>query len=140
MTATPQEIYQRYIWSGAITRDADALAGMFTADGIWEAPLAPAGSFPRRLEGRDQIRTGMAAYHQRLPETTGRVDISKSRYVLLVTVDPDVFIAEADTILSGPEGTTTTISLVQIFRIRDGKIALLRDYFAPEHLTYLRSS
>jgi uncharacterized protein len=27
---------------------------------------------------------------------------------------------------------TTTVSLVQIFRVRDGRIALLRDYFAPE--------
>jgi limonene-1,2-epoxide hydrolase len=25
-----------------------------------------------------------------------------------------------------------TVSLVQIFRVRDGKIVLLRDYFAPE--------
>ena len=42
-----------------------------------------------------------------------------------------MFIAEIDTVLNGPAGTTT-ISLVQIFRIRDEKIALLRDYFAPE--------
>jgi limonene-1,2-epoxide hydrolase len=28
-----------------------------------------------------------------------------------------------------------TVSLVQIFRIRDGKIALLRDYFAPGLVT-----
>jgi hypothetical protein len=30
---------------------------------------------------------------------------------------------------SGPE----TVSIVQIFRIRDGKIAMIRDYFTPEH-------
>ncbi|MFI7057626.1 hypothetical protein ACWDOR_37185 [Streptosporangium canum] len=29
--------------------------------------------------------------------------------------------------------TKAAVSLVQIFRLRDGKIALLRDYFAPEH-------
>lgn len=34
----------------------------------------------------------------------------------------------------GVAGEAMTMSLVQIYRIRDGKIALLRDYFAPEHV------
>jgi limonene-1,2-epoxide hydrolase len=54
--------------------------------------------------------------------------------VVHATVDPSVFIVEIDTVLTGPAGTTT-MSLVQIFRIRDGQIAMLRDYFAPEHVT-----
>jgi limonene-1,2-epoxide hydrolase len=29
-----------------------------------------------------------------------------------------------------PEAQRTTMSLVQIFRLRDGQIAMLRDYFA----------
>jgi hypothetical protein len=41
------------------------------------------------------------------------------------TADPGVFMAEIDTVLNGPAGTTT-ISLVQIFRFRGRKIALLR--------------
>ncbi|MFI6274872.1 hypothetical protein [Streptomyces sp. NPDC050988] len=50
---------------------------------------------------------------------------------------PDVFIAEIDTVFDGDgdgegDGEDVTVSLVQIFRIRDGKIARLRDYFAPE--------
>lgn len=47
------------------------------------------------------------------------------------TADPGVFIVEVDAVVNGPAGPTT-VSLVQIFRVRDGKIALLRDYFAPE--------
>jgi ketosteroid isomerase-like protein len=31
----------------------------------------------------------------------------------------------------GVTGERTTVSLVQIFRTRDGKIAMLRDYFRP---------
>lgn len=54
-----------------------------------------------------------------------------SGYQLHTTADPGVFIAEIDTVLSSPAGTKT-VSLVQIFRVRDGKIVLLRDYFAPE--------
>jgi limonene-1,2-epoxide hydrolase len=59
------------------------------------------------------------------------VNAEQSRYVLHATADPDVFIAEIDTALEGADGATTT-SLVQIFRVSDGKIALLRDYFAAD--------
>ncbi|WP_429216448.1 hypothetical protein [Kitasatospora sp. MAP12-9] len=57
--------------------------------------------------------------------------------MLHTTADPDVFIAEIDTIFDGDgdgdgDGEDVAVSLVQIFRIRDGKIARLRDYFAPE--------
>jgi ketosteroid isomerase-like protein len=133
MTATPQEIYERYLWAGAITRNADALADLFTADGVWEAPLAPAdATLPRRLEGREQIRTEMAAYHQRLAGTGDTADAGSSRYTLHVTTDPSVFIAEVDAVVNRA-GEPRTISLVQIFRIAPGgKIALVRDYFGPE--------
>jgi limonene-1,2-epoxide hydrolase len=30
------------------------------------------------------------------------------------------------------QGWPVVVSLVQIFRIRDGKIVLVRDYFAPD--------
>jgi SnoaL-like domain len=129
---TPQEILQRCVWAGAMTRNADALAGLFAADGVLEAPLVPLGyDYPRRVEGREQIRAAMAAYYQRSANLGQTVDTGKSGYLLYTTFDPGVFIAEIDTVLDGPAGTTT-ISLVKIFRVRDGKIALLRDYFAPE--------
>ncbi|WP_420116995.1 hypothetical protein, partial [Micromonospora sp.] len=46
-----------------------------------------------------------------------------------VTRDPDVFIAEIDVAFDGTDGQRTTMSLVQIFRLRTGQIAMLRDYF-----------
>jgi uncharacterized protein len=135
---TPQEIYQRYLWASAMTRNADALARLFADDGVLESPLVPPGhDYPRRLEGREQIRAGMAAYYQRSADAaqaaaSGQApDTAKSRYVLHTTADPDVFIVEIDAVLSGPAGSTT-IPLVQIFRVRDDKITLLRDYFAAE--------
>ena len=136
MTADPKEIYQRYLWASALTRNADALAELFTEDGVLESPLVPAGhEYPRRLEGRDQIRAGMAAWYQRpAADSEQEPDPGNSRYVLHPTTDPSVFITEIDAALKGPAGTRT-MSLVQIFRIRDGKIALMRDYFAPEYVT-----
>ncbi|GAA0441753.1 nuclear transport factor 2 family protein [Streptomyces stramineus] len=133
MPKTPQEIFESYVYAGAMTRNADALAESFTEDGIFEAPLLPPGaSLPRRLEGREEIRKAMAAYYERQAQGGRSPNLEKSGYVLHTTSSPDVFIAEIDTVLDGDEGEEdTTHSLVQIFRIRDGKIARLRDYFAP---------
>lgn len=137
MPATSQEIFGRYLRAGALMRDADALAELVAEDGVFEAPLVPAGHvFPTRLAGREAIRAGMAAYYQRSagargPVTECPVDAAKSGYVLHHTADPDVFIAEIDTVVD-VAGQTVTLSLVQIFRLREGKIALLRDYFAPD--------
>ena len=65
MAATPQEIYQRYLWA-TLTQNADAVAEMFTVDGVLQAPLVRAGqAFPRHLEGREAIRTGLAEYDHR---------------------------------------------------------------------------
>nr|BFE86597.1 hypothetical protein GCM10020093_091980 [Planobispora longispora] len=61
------------------------------------------------------------------------LNVDRSRYVLHTTADPDVFIVEIDAAFDEPAGAAT-VSLLKIFRMRDGKIALLRDYFAPEEV------
>ncbi|MFF2074809.1 nuclear transport factor 2 family protein [Kitasatospora sp. NPDC058162] len=135
MSRTPQEIFQSYVHAGAMTRNADALAECFTEDGVFEAPLMPAGAaFPRRLEGRAEIRAAMAAYYERQATGDGRApNVERSAYVLHTTADPDVFIAEIDTVFDGDDGEEDrAVSLVQIVRVRDGRIARLRDYFSPD--------
>ena len=132
MSTQPQEIFERYVRAGAMTRNPDAVAELFTPDGVYEAPFVPEGhAFPRRLVGRAEIRAGLAAYYELSAGTGGTVNVEQSRYVLHTTADPDVFIAEIDTVVDGADGATT-ISLVQIFRVTEGKIALLRDYFAAD--------
>lgn len=124
MPATPEQIFQRYLHAGALTRDPDAVAALFAPDGVYEAPFARP-PFPRRLAGRAEIRDRLAAlYREPLPDR-GAVDTARSRYALHLTTDPDTFIAEIDTAFANGE----TMSLVQIYRVRDGLITLLRDYF-----------
>jgi hypothetical protein len=41
VTLTHKEIFERYLYAGAISRDPDAQAAMFTEDGVYEAPLIP---------------------------------------------------------------------------------------------------
>jgi ketosteroid isomerase-like protein len=126
---TRQEIFERYIYAGAITRNPDAIAAMFTDDGVYDAPLVPDGHpLRRRLVGRDAIRTGIGVYH-RQPTYQGTMNVERSAYVLHDTADPDVFVAEIDVAFDEADGRRTTMSLVQIFRLRDGQIAMLRDYF-----------
>ncbi|QDQ15418.1 nuclear transport factor 2 family protein [Streptomyces spectabilis] len=133
MPRSPQEIFERYVYAGAMTRNADAVAESFTEDGVLEAPLMPPGaSFPRRLVGRDEIRTALAAYYARQARDDRVPNLEKSGYVLHTTSDPDVFIAEIDTVFDGDgDADDTAVSLVQIFRVREDRIARLRDYFAP---------
>jgi ketosteroid isomerase-like protein len=131
VTLTHKELFERYVYAGAITRNPDAVAELFTEDGVYEAPLVPDDHrLPRRLAGRDAIRAGVGAYH-REPAFQGSVDTERSRYALHETEHPDVFIVEIDTMLNGPDGRSAPVSLVYIFRVRDGRIAMLRDYIAP---------
>ncbi|MEO6088553.1 MAG: nuclear transport factor 2 family protein [Umezawaea sp.] len=128
-----RELFERYIRAG-MSKDPSAVAAMFTEDGVIEAPLVPpGGAFPARMAGHDEIEAGLAAYYARPVDTGLKVLMDQSRYVLHTTEDPAVFIAEIDTAYE-KAGEVTRMSLVQIFRLRDGKIALLRDYFAPEHV------
>ena len=119
------------MYASAVSRDPDAYAAMFTEDGVLETPLIPQDHpLPRRMVGRDAIRAGSTAY-QRVPAYQGTVNFEQSAYVLHETADPDVFIAEIDTVFDEANGQRTTMSLVKIFRVRDGQIVSLRDYFTP---------
>jgi uncharacterized protein len=92
---THKEIFARYIYAGAITRSPDAIAAMFTEDGVYDAPLVPDGHPLHRLVGRDAIRTGTSVYH-RQPTDQATMNAERTTYVLHDTADPDVFIAEID--------------------------------------------
>jgi ketosteroid isomerase-like protein len=117
------------MYAGAITRDPDAIAAMFTEDGVYDSPMVPDDHPLRRLVGRDAIRTGVGAYHRR-PTYQATMNLERSAYVLHDTTDPDVFLAEIDVAFDEADGRRTTMSLLQIFRLRDGRIAKLRDYFS----------
>ncbi|MFF2144479.1 nuclear transport factor 2 family protein [Kitasatospora sp. NPDC058190] len=135
MSRTPQEIFQRYLHAGPLTRDADALAETFTEDGAFEAPFMPVGgALPRRIVGRAAIRAAMVASCRQQLKDHRKPNLQKSGHVLHTTSDPEVFIAEIDTVFDGDD-EDIVVSPVQIFRTRDGRIARLRDYFAPALLS-----
>lgn len=76
----------------------------------------------------------MSAFHRELA-SQGTVNAGQSRLAVHDTTDADVFIAGLDAVLDHPGGQCEQVSLVQVFRIRDGRIAVLRDYFTLQTCT-----
>lgn len=110
--------------------DADGFADLFALDGVIEAPFTGPPGARLRLEGREAIR----AYSHRVMAASLRLE-SFDQVGLLETTDPEVVVAEVRT--SGTvtsTGHSFTATSVQIFRIRDGRIVLFRDFADPRGL------
>lgn len=114
-----------------LARDMEAFADLFTDDGVIEMPFAAPG-MPARLEGREAIRAFSAR------PGVGHVEISDLRVRdLHRTADPEVVIVELMSVGRIPAtGAAFEVPCIQVFRIRDGRIVLFRDYTGPmsDHL------
>jgi uncharacterized protein (TIGR02246 family) len=126
--ATPADILarrRRLILSG----DADGYADLFAPDAVTEMPFAPPGA-PSRLAGREAVR----AYARQVMTAPLRLEEYEVTE-LHQTQDPEVVVVEMRT-----RGTLTTTgqsfaaTSVQILRIREGRIAVFRDFANPRIL------
>jgi uncharacterized protein (TIGR02246 family) len=126
--ATPADILarrRRLILSG----DADGYADLFAPDAVTEMPFAPPGA-PSRLAGREAVR----AYARQVMAAPLRLEEYEVTE-LHQTQDPEVVVVEMRT-----RGTLTTTgqsfaaTSVQILRIREGRIAVFRDFANPRIL------
>jgi uncharacterized protein len=126
-SATPADVLaerRRLTLSG----DADGLAGLYASDAVIESPFAPGA--PARLEGREAIRE----YSRRVMASPLRLDDYEVTE-LYQTQDPEVVIVE----MRGAGTLTTTgqsfsATSIQILRIREGQIVLVRDFANPRIL------
>ncbi|WP_033346301.1 nuclear transport factor 2 family protein [Catenuloplanes japonicus] len=121
MSADAQQVFEQYVVAGAMLRDADAVAALFADDGVLEWPLQRV-----TFTGPGEIRHGLREFYAGQAEPTADADPVRSRYALHTTADPDTFVVEIDTAYDGIDDETP---MVQIFRVRDGLIVRLRDYF-----------
>ena len=103
--------------------DADGYADLFAPDGVVEAPFAPPGA-PSILEGREVI----GEYSRHVMASPLRLEEYEVAE-FYQTQDPEVVIVEMRT-----KGTLTATgrsfvaTSIQVLRIRDGQIALFRDF------------
>jgi uncharacterized protein (TIGR02246 family) len=107
-----------------LKQDVDGFADLFAPDGVIELPFAGPG-MPSRLAGQQAIRD----FSHRMAASPLRIDDLEATAVYH-TDDPEVVIVELATrgTVTGAGGTFAGTS-IQVFRIRDGKIVLFRDYF-----------
>ena len=110
--------------------DADGLADLFTPDAVIEFCFHGPPGTPVRLEGREAIRE----YSRRVMASPLRLEDYEVTE-LYETQDPEVVIVEMRA-----KGTVTTTgrsftaTSIQVLRIRDGQIALFRDFADPRLL------
>jgi ketosteroid isomerase-like protein len=112
-----------------ISRDMAGFADLFAADAVIELPFAAPG-LPDRLAGRDAIRE----FATRSGDWPFEIVDLRTRH-LHRTADPEVVILELTT--HGrltATGEPFQVPCVQVFRIRDGRIALFRDYVGSQSL------
>ncbi|MER6337370.1 nuclear transport factor 2 family protein [Streptomyces tendae] len=108
-----------------LAKDMNAVAELWAPDGIAEFPFA-AGSSPRVLRGRDEVRAYLAHYP----------DLMDMKEVAALTVRPT---DQADTVVVEWTATGLTVATSRPYRldyivvltVRDGLIALYRDYWSP---------
>ena len=110
-----------------VDEDMDAFADLFAADGAIEIPFATEG-VPARLAGRETIRE-FATRARDLP-----VRVTDLRTVAAhQTLDPEVVVVEIVTVGEViATGEIFEVPGIQVFRIRDEKIVLFRDYFGGQ--------
>ena len=127
--ATPADVLARrrhLIMSG----DADGFADLFASDAVIELPFGGQPGMSARLEGRKAIREN-ARHVMASPLRLEDFEVAE----LYQTQDPEVVIAEMRV-----KGTVTTTgrpfaaASVQVLRIREGHIVLLRDFADPRVL------
>jgi ketosteroid isomerase-like protein len=125
---TPAQVLERRR-ELVLNLDAEGFADLFAADGVIEIPFA-GPDLPARIDGQRAIRD----YSRRIATAALRID-GLDTVAVHHTDDPEVLIVELvarGTVIT--TGHAITARSIQIFRIRDGKILLFRDYANPNAL------
>ncbi len=125
---TPAQVLERRR-ELVLNLDAEGFADLFAADGVIEIPFA-GPDLPARIDGQQAIRD----YSRRIATPALRID-DLDTVAVHHTDDPEVLIVElVARVTVTATGHAMTARSIQIFRIRDGKILLFRDYANPNAL------
>ena len=109
--------------------DADGFADLFAPDAVIEFSFHGPPGTPERLEGREAIRE----YSRRVMASPLRLDAYEVTE-LYRTQDPAVVIVEMRAQATLATGRPMTATSIQVLRIQDGHIVLVRDFADPRIL------
>jgi uncharacterized protein len=121
-TMTPRQAFER-IQQTTLTKDPSA-SDLYAENGVHEMPFASPGR-PRRIEGRENIR----AFFDQASGGDPMIFTEFRNIRIHDTADPDTIICEYD--LAGvvvKTGEPFTLSYILVITVRDGELALVRDY------------
>jgi uncharacterized protein len=125
-SATPADVLARRSHL-TLNGDVEGLADLFAPDAVWEWPFAGRVDTSARLEGREAI----LEHSRRVVASPLRVEEYEVTE-LYQTQDPEVVIAELrGTATVTTTGRSLTATAIQVLRIRDGQIVLVRDFSDP---------
>jgi ketosteroid isomerase-like protein len=125
VTTTPREVFER-LQRQVLERGGEGFADLMAIDGVVEWPFAGPGA-PRRLEGREAIRSFVSGSRVRV------LELQELRSVAVhETHDPEVIVAEVEA--HGRVVATdrpVRLSAIMVLRARNGEIVSYRDYTTP---------
>jgi ketosteroid isomerase-like protein len=125
VTTTPREVFER-LQRQVLERGGEGFADLMAIDGVVEWPFAGPGA-PRRLEGREAIRSFVSGSRVRV------LELQELRSVAVhETHDPEVIVAEVEA--HGRVVATdrpVRLSAIMVLRARNGEIVSYRDYTNP---------
>jgi ketosteroid isomerase-like protein len=112
--------------------DAEGYADVFADDAVLEFPFAPAG-WPAKLVGRAAILASLRLNFARARDAGRRV--VELRPVVHEGADAATAVVELEArIESSTTGRSCTLRYVHVYRVRDGRVLSLRDYFSPDQI------
>jgi uncharacterized protein len=126
--ATPADVLARRR-QVMLDGDADGLADLFGPDAVMEFVFHGTPGTGVRLEGREAIRE----YSRRVMASPLRLEAYEVAE-LYQTEDPAVVIAEMRAKATVATGRSMTATSIQVLRIQDGHIVLVRDFADPRIL------
>ena len=125
-STSPRQVFERALQAMLDVR-MDVYTDLFAADAVFELPFAPPG-VPRRIEGREAIRTFIEAGADRL--RTAPPQWQFRAIVVHETTDPEVIVTEFD-VHGVTAGAPYQFKNLQVITAREGQIVSLRDYWNP---------
>lgn len=135
---TPTEVVARRL-EFVHQQDRDREIELFASDAVVEFPFAPQG-VPGRFVGRTEIlRMQKALDAGRGPAID--VDGDDVSWTIRQTGDPEVAVLELDVPVTDPNtGNAHRLRQIHVYRIVDGLIHSVRDYFGPDTAAFVRAS
>jgi ketosteroid isomerase-like protein len=117
--------------------DADGYADVFADDAVLEFPFAPAG-WPSRLQGRAAILAMLRLNFARARDAGRR--FTDLRPLVHEGADPETAVVELDARVESPStGKSCAVRYVHVYRVHEGRVVSLRDYFSPEQIAEVQA-